>query len=114
MTGPKQTAEGGLISPVDVLVTVHYDNLDQDAFVRKQVESRIVEYLGQGRSVYNFSTFRKPAPQKQVIQIASRSGDAQLYSDLGTQVEQLTQLLNDHHGSFRPEVELVGVVWWNC
>src|SRR3989338_7735519 len=78
---------------LDTLITVHYDNIEQDYFVREQIESRITEYLHQGHTVYNLSTFQHPPAREKVRQISSPSEDAWLDYDLGSQIEQLVPLL---------------------
>ncbi len=102
-------------SVLNTLLTVHYDNMDQNDFVRKQIESRIAEYLNQGCSVYNFSTFQHPPTREKVRQITSPSEDAWIDYDLGSQVEQLMPLLKEAHKSTPfQEIELIGVTWWKC
>jgi len=101
---------------MESLVTVHYDNLDPTDFVRKQIESRIGEYIAQGCSVYNFSTFQEPPMQEKVQQISSLGGDAQTDYDLGSQVRQLMRLIKAAQPGtrFHQEIEIVGVTWWKC
>ncbi|OGY43606.1 MAG: hypothetical protein A2729_04250 [Candidatus Buchananbacteria bacterium RIFCSPHIGHO2_01_FULL_39_14] len=99
----------------DTLITVHYDNMDQNHFVREQIESRITEYLHQGYTVYNLSTFQHPPAREKVRQISSPSEDAWLDYDLGSQIEQLVPLLKEAHKmKIFPEIEIVGVTWWKC
>ncbi len=100
---------------LDTLVTVHYDNMDRNHFVRKQIESRITEYLNQGYTVYNLSTFQHPPAREKVRQISSPSEDAWLDYDLGSQIGQLVSLLKESHKkTLFQEIEIVGVTWWKC
>ncbi|MEK6868603.1 MAG: hypothetical protein AABX74_00110 [Nanoarchaeota archaeon] len=99
---------------MDALVTVHYDNIDPNHFVRLQVESRIGGYLAQDRKVYNISTSNKPNSGPHIVDIASPLENPEESNDFGLE-QQIEQLLKELRIEGRElSVEINGVVFFMC
>lgn len=99
---------------MDVLVAVHYDNLDPKYFVRLQVESRIDEYIGHGRKVYNLSALNNPNNGPNISNIVNPLENPEESKDFGLEL-QMEELLKKLKMDGRElSVEIIGITFLIC